>query len=99
MNTDDGSIKYPDGLIFDERCQSEYQIKKNDSQSANISIKRYLKYYYENSSSIDIQINTESIMFTTDNPSTFQIIHQLNITNQNQKFFNKKWNFTFQRKF
>jgi hypothetical protein len=90
-------VEYPDGLIFDERIESIYQINKNDPQSARIEINRYLKYYFQNNSSINVDIKTKSIMFSEQSPSTYQIIHQLDIQNQNQPFFNKTFNFSFPR--
>ena len=92
-------MKYPDGLIFDESNESEYQIVRNDPQSARICLKRSLKYYYEDSSWNDILIESESTMFTKDNPSTFQVHHHLFLTNNQQVFFDKKWNLSFPRQF
>ncbi|CAF1226462.1 unnamed protein product [Rotaria sordida] len=97
INEDDGSIEYPDGLIWDERSESVYQIKNNNPQLARIEILRYLKYYFKNESSIKVDIQTESIMFTQQSPSTYQIIHQLDITNNDQPFFNKTFNLSFPR--
>ncbi|CAF3563600.1 unnamed protein product [Rotaria sp. Silwood1] len=97
INEDDGSIEYPDGLIWDETSESIYEIKKNDPQSARIEIKRYIKYYFQDQSSIKVDIQTKSIMFSQQSPSTFQIIHQLNIHNKDQLFFKNDWNLTFPR--
>lgn len=71
------------------------KIKRNDPQSANIEINRYLKYYYENDPSINIDIKTKSTMFTKQSPSTYEIIHQIDINNQHQPFFNKNFNLSF----
>ncbi|CAF5169543.1 unnamed protein product, partial [Rotaria sp. Silwood1] len=87
INEDNGSIEHPDGLIWDETLESIYEIKKNDPQSARIEIKRYLKYYFQDQSSIKVDIETKSIMFSQQSPSTFQIIHQLNVHNKDQLFF------------
>ncbi|CAF4835932.1 unnamed protein product [Rotaria sp. Silwood1] len=97
INKDYGSIEYPDGLIWDERLESIYQIKENDPQSARIEILRYLKYYFKDESSIKVDIQTKSIMFTQQSPSTYQIIHQLDIKNNDQPFFNKTFNLSFPR--
>ncbi len=99
INSDDGANKYSDGLIFDERYESQIEIKKNDPQSAKIEIKRYLKYYYEDQSLFNVYIQTKSTMFTQQNPSRFEIVHQLDILNHNQIFFNKIWNLSFLREF
>lgn len=99
MKSDDGAMKYLDGLIFDETNESEYEIRRNDPQSANISIKRSLKYFYEEDNQYQIQIETNSTMLTKENPSTFEIIHHLNVTNHQKTFFDRQWNLSFQRQF
>ncbi|CAF1082531.1 unnamed protein product [Rotaria sordida] len=96
---DNGSIEYPDGLIWDETSESIYKIKKNDPQSAKIEIKRYLKYYFQDQSLIKVDIETKSIMFSQESSSTFNIIHQLNINNKDQLVFEKNWNLTFPRSY
>ena len=60
---------------------------------------RYLKYYYEDQSLFNVDIQTKSTMSTRQNPSRFEIIHQLDILNHNQSFFNKVWNLSFPREF
>ncbi|CAF3562233.1 unnamed protein product [Adineta steineri] len=97
INGDDGCIEYPDGLIFHETIESIYQINKNDPQSARIEIERNIKYYFKDQSLLKADIKTKSIMFSKQSPSTFHLIHQLNIKNKDQEFFNKTWNLTFPR--
>ena len=60
-----------------------------------LKINRHLKYYYQYDPSINIDINTKSTMFTKQASSTYEIIHQININNQNQPFFNKIFNLSF----
>ncbi|CAF4104228.1 unnamed protein product, partial [Rotaria magnacalcarata] len=97
INEDCGSSEYPDGLIWDETTESIYTIKKNDPHSARIEINRYLKYYFQDRSSIKVDIKTKSIMFTKQSPSTYEVEHQLNIYNKDQIFFEKNWNLSFPR--
>lgn len=99
INEDDGAVEYPDGLIFDESVKSIYKIKKNDPQSARIEIQRFIKYYFKDQLKFQVNIKTNSIMFTKQSPSTFEIQHQLDIYNKDQLFFNKNWNLTFPRFF
>ena len=99
INGDDGAIEYSDGLIFDEKVESIYQIQRNNPQSARIEIERNLKYSFPHHSfkSIQVDIQTKSMMFTEQSPSTFHVQHQLNIRNRNEPFFTKTWNFQFPR--
>ncbi|CAM2722027.1 unnamed protein product [Rotaria socialis] len=97
INEDCGSSEYPDGLIWDETTESIYTIKKNDPQSARIEINRYLKYYFQDRSTIKVDIKTKSVMFTKQSPSTYEVEHQLNIYNKDQIFFDKNWNLSFPR--
>ncbi|CAF3273283.1 unnamed protein product [Rotaria socialis] len=97
INEDCDSSEYPDGLIWDETTESIYTIKKNDPQSVRIEINRYLKYYFQDQSTIKVDIKTKSIMFTKNSPSTYEVEHQLNINNKDQIFFDKNWNLSFPR--
>ena len=93
INEDSGLIQYPDGLIYDEKYEGEYEIKKDHPESAKVRIFRSIKYFYED----QLDIQTKSTMFNQTNPSTFEIIHELDITNKSQPFFHKKWHLSFPR--